>query len=111
MPNGNGERRAGRRVAAKVPVSVKLPGSENPTDAVTRDMSTTGIFFYTDSQIEKGSSLEMVLVLPPELTGGERRWVCCQASVVRVDESGPEGRQFGVAASIERMEALTELLS
>ena len=50
----------------------------------TRDLSASGIFIYTDSQISEGSELEMVLILPPELTHGEKQWVCCQASVVRV---------------------------
>jgi hypothetical protein len=52
--------------------------------------------------------LELVLVLPAELTFGERRWVCCQASVVRVENSAGVGN-FGVAARIDRFEVLPEI--
>ena len=47
------------------------------------------------------------LILPPELTSGEKCWVCCQATVVRVEESGQE---FGVAAQIRRMDLLPEMV-
>ena len=47
---------------------------------VTRDLSTGGIFLYTDSRISEGSELEMVLILPAEITNSEKQWVCCQAS-------------------------------
>lgn len=67
----------------------------------------SGIFLYTDAHILEGSELEMVLMLPQQLTGGEKRWVCCQASVIRVEE-GPE-RQFGVAASVRSIATLPEI--
>ena len=51
---------------------------------------------------------EMVLILPPELGGGRKQWVCCRASVVRVLEAD-SGTGFGVAASIESMEVLPEI--
>jgi len=65
------------------------------------------VFFYSDSGFSEGSQLEMVLILPPELTFGEKRWVCCQASVVRVEEDA--GRRYGVAAVIEKFEILPEI--
>ena len=48
----------------------------------------------------------LVLILPPELTSGEKCWVCCQATVVRVED---EGTEFGVAAQIRRMDILPEI--
>ena len=59
-------------------------------DGYTRDFSNGGIFLYTKSKIATGSNLEIVLILPAEFTHSEKRWVCCQASVVRV-ESAAEG--------------------
>ena len=56
--------------------------------------------------MEKGADVELVLILPPELTSGEKCWVCCQATIVRVEEDGPE---FGVAAQIRRMDILPEV--
>jgi len=79
-------------------------GDEVP--ALTRDVSANGIFLYSNSKMEQGSEVELVLILPPELTSGEKCWVCCRATVVRVED---EGSEFGVAAQIRRMDILPEL--
>jgi hypothetical protein len=97
------DRRSGKRIAARVPTRVRTPQGEQ--DAQTRDISATGIFLYTKSKMEKGADVELVLILPSELTAGEKCWVCCHATIVRVEE-GPE---FGVAAQIRRMDILPEL--
>jgi hypothetical protein len=103
------ERRSRSRIAARVPVSVRA-GSENlEVSGYTRDLSMSGVFLYTDSQIREGSELEMVLMLPPDLTQGEKRWVCCQGQVVRV-ESADGKNGLGVAASILNMQVLPEIL-
>ncbi|MGH9544845.1 MAG: PilZ domain-containing protein [Terriglobales bacterium] len=104
------ERRSGRRIAARVPVSIKTQRGAVATTGFTRDLNAGGIFLYTDSRIVAGSELEMVLILPPELTQGERQWVCCRASVVRVEDS-EDGGDFGVAACIRSIEVLPEIPS
>jgi hypothetical protein len=108
MPDLKPERRSQKRVPARLPVSIRTRGSAE-TIGHTRDLSMSGIFLYTESKIEAGSVLEMVLILPPELTQGEKRWMCCQASVLRVEASTEGGGRFGVAANIERIELLPEL--
>jgi hypothetical protein len=101
----NGERRSGRRIATRVPTRVRTShGAEH--SAQTRDVSSNGVFLYTQSRIEAGTDVELVLILPPELTSGEKCWVCCQATIVRVEESGQE---FGVAAQIRRMDLMPEV--
>jgi PilZ domain len=99
------ERRSGTRIATRIPTRLRTSqGAELP--AQTRDVSANGVFLYTNSRMEKGTDLELVLILPPELTSGEKCWVCCQATVVRVEEDGSE---FGVAAQIRRMDILPEV--
>src|SRR5713226_9904094 len=105
MTDARRERRSGQRISARVSVSVKTPQERVATTGVTRDLSTSGVFLYTDSRITQGSELEMVLILPPELTAGEKRWVCCRASVVRVEDS-EDGGELGVAARIRSMERI-----
>ena len=100
------ERRAGTRIAARVPTRVRT-ASGTDINAQTRDVSANGVYLYTQSRLEEGAEVELVLILPPELTSGEKYWVCCQATVVRV-ESG-EGSEFGVAAQIRRMDILPEV--
>jgi hypothetical protein len=101
------ERRSGKRLAVRLPVNVKAKASGGEQSAFTRDLSSQGIFFYIDSEISPGTDLEMVLMLPAELTAGEKRWVCCQASVVRVEED--RGHNVGIAAAIQRMDILPEI--
>jgi hypothetical protein len=107
MAKGKPEQRSLPRIPAKVQVSIRS-GQGSASPGLTRDLSRNGIFFYTDSRIHEGSDLEMVLMLPPELTQGEKSWVCCQASVVRVEEAPGTG-QIGVAASIRNIATLPEI--
>lgn len=102
------ERRSGTRIATSVPTRVRsVQGADQtPQTAQTRDVSANGVFLYTKSRMEKGADVELVLILPPELTSGEKCWVCCQATIVRVEEDGSE---FGVAAQIRRMDILPEV--
>jgi len=103
--NEDTERRAGRRIPARVATRVRTTQGGDQT-AQTRDVSANGVYLYTKSRMEKGSDVELVLILPPELTSGEKCWVCCQATIVRVEE---EGSEFGVAAQIRRMDILPEV--
>lgn len=99
------ERRSGTRISTRVPTRVRTQHGTDHT-AETRDVSANGIFLYSNSRIETGTDVELVLTLPPELTSGEKCWVCCHARVVRVEEDGTE---FGIAAQIRRMDILPEV--
>ncbi|MGA7908231.1 MAG: PilZ domain-containing protein [Candidatus Sulfotelmatobacter sp.] len=101
------ERRSRARVVTQLPVRIRSTSGTPEQTAHCRDVSTSGIFLYTNSQMAAGSDLELVLMLPPELTAGEKCWVCCQARVVRV-EQGP-GQSCGVAAEIRRLDLLPEI--
>jgi hypothetical protein len=107
--NSKIDRRSRQRVVAQVPVRVRSATAEVESSAHTRDVSTNGVFLYTESRMTQGSDVELVLILPPELTSGEKCWVCCHARVLRV-EHGP-GKYFGVAAEIQRMNLLPEIPS
>jgi PilZ domain len=99
------DRRSGQRTPVRVPVKVRHQGSEQ--EAITRDLSTSGIFLYSDSAIKPGSKLELVVMLPPGLGIGPGGWTLCQAKVVRVEES--QGKAIGVAATLDRIEFVPEI--
>jgi hypothetical protein len=101
------DRRSRERVVTQLPVRVRSTPANAELSAQTRDVSTNGVFLYTESRMTEGSDVELVLILPPELTSGEKCWVCCHAKVLRV-EQGP-GKDFGVAAEIRRMDILPEI--
>ena len=107
MPEISADKRSRKRIAAQVPVKIKHKETALEHAAITRDLSMGGVFLYIDARIEQGSKLEIVLILPPELGFGEKQWACCEASVIRVE--GEDGRQFGVAATIDRLDVLPEI--
>jgi hypothetical protein len=107
MPHPKPERRSRDRIPAQVPVSIKF-GDGKVESAQTRDLSNNGVFLYMNSAVAAGNQMEIVLMLPPELSGGEKRWVCCQATVTRVEPGQKEG-QFGVAAAIQHLDVLPEI--
>ncbi len=92
-----------------MPVKVRRQKGEGPEQpALTRDLSSTGIFLYSETGIEPGAKLELVVMLPRELGLGSGGWTLCQASVVRVEES--DGKRIGVAATLDRIDQLPELI-
>jgi hypothetical protein len=109
MVDGKTDKRASSRLPVSIPAIVKTPEQPGEFSAVTRDLSTGGVFLYTDKRITEGSKLEVVLILPAELGFGEKQWACCQASVLRIEAGNDE--KFGVAASIDRLDLLPEIPS
>src|ERR1700704_5420973 len=102
----NGERRSLKRIPTGVPARIRTrQGIEH--SGQTRDISANGVYLYSKSRMEEGSDVELVLILPPELTSGEKCWVCCHARILRVEQGS--GNDFGVAAEIRRMDILPEI--
>ena len=89
----------------RVPVKLRHDGSEH--HALTRDLSSSGIFLYSESGMKAGSKLELVIMLPPGMGLGPGGWTLCEASVVRVEES--DGKSMGIAATLDRIELLPEI--
>ncbi len=100
------EQRRSKRIAATLPVKVRA--SDGMHECTTRDLSSAGIFFYCGAQLSPGSPIELVLVLPEEITGEKKRWVCCQGKVSRI-ENGVHDGQHGVAAEIDHLQYLPEI--
>ena len=51
-----------------VETSVKVRKSDGTeTPGLTRDLSSNGIFLYSEAGMAEGSKLELVVMLPPEL--------------------------------------------
>ena len=102
------DRRATRRFALRLPVSVSYTEDVvQEKTAQTRDVSARGICFFVDSAIAAGSAIEFTLTLPPEITLTESIKVRCKGKVVRVDKGDAEGR-VAVAAVIDEYEFLSE---
>ena len=104
------ERRSGERVPIQVPVKVRPRGNEQQGgehQGVTRDLSSSGIFLYSESEMKAGSKLELVIMLPGGVGLGPGGWTLCEPSVVRVEKS--DGQGLGIAAIFDRIELLPEI--
>ncbi|HYY70638.1 MAG TPA: PilZ domain-containing protein [Terriglobales bacterium] len=101
------EKRAVPRVSWQLPASVAFADSGRG-QVELQDISTRGLFFFTQAKVEKNAKLEIVLLMPPDLQQFSHQWVCCQATVVRVEEHQKQ-QKIGVAAIIDRCEALPQI--
>lgn len=113
MAEARQEKRAARRFALHIPVSVvrgenvRGGDSNHSEPAQIRDVSARGISLFLDSPIAQGTPIGFTLTLPPEITLTESIRVQCKGRVVRIDETPADGK-MAVAAVIEEYEFLPE---
>jgi hypothetical protein len=95
------ERRATRRFRMKLPMRVRWATKSGNWEAHTEseDITSRGIYFLLPTEIENGSWVELVFVLPREITLAEPVRARCQARVRRTEIK--ETDRVGVAAEIE----------
>ena len=85
------ERRTARRYDLTLPISIRFAAEKilARQEGRTRDISTRGLYFVIDQDLDAGSELDITLTLPAEITHGAR-CLCARAR-----KSG-EGREaFG----------------
>ena len=100
------EKRSAPRKAVKVPAKVHAGAEAIPAEAL--NLSQSGIFLECATSVTAGSPVDIVMILPKEVTGDEAKWVCCHATVNRVENTRLGGR-YGVAARVDRIQAMPEL--
>jgi PilZ domain len=108
MAEAQHEKRAARRFALRIPVSVaRDEDTKYSESAEIRDVSARGVCLYLDAPIAQGSPIGFTLTLPPEITLTESIRVQCKGRVVRIEDSTAEGK-MAVAAVIEEYEFLPQ---
>ncbi|MGK2944155.1 MAG: PilZ domain-containing protein [Desulfuromonadales bacterium] len=90
------EKRASQRIQVEMPVYI---GHET---AVTRDVSSTGIYFLTDQSFAEGVDLNFSLDLSYALPGKPVK-LYCLGEVIRIER---HGEKFGIAAKINDFQSL-----
>lgn len=97
------ERRAGQRFEVHLPILIR---SENRTiSGFSQDLSSRGVFLYTEAALEEGDIAELTFTMPSEITLGENMRVRCQGRVLRSGVSGA-GQRNGVAVHLDSYEYL-----
>jgi len=107
MADAREEKRAARRFALRLPVTVDGLQNSAAEVAQIRDVSARGISFFLNSTVDQGSPIGFTLTLPPEITLTESIRVQCKGRVVRVENGRTDGK-LAVAAVIEEYEFLPE---
>ena len=103
------EQRKARRFDIKLPVRIVRNGVRPFAGAgQTRNLSSAGVLFASDSKIEVGEPIEYVITLMPNGGAPQPVDLHCLGKVMRSDEALPErpdgSLQFEVAATLERYE-------
>ena len=103
------ERRTARRYDLSLPIIIRI-SAERTVDSQqgkTRDISTRGLYFVIDQNLETGSELDITLTLPAELTHGAEVFVRALGKVVRVERRMEDNSaRMGVAAVIQRYDII-----
>jgi len=103
------ERRTTRRYDLSLPVIIRVPADREPDSrqGKTRDISTRGLYFVVNQNMESGSQLDITLTLPAEITHGTEVFVRALGKVVRVERRMEDGdARMGIAAVIERYDII-----
>jgi len=74
-----------RRLRHEVPVQFHERGGAEWIDGTSVNISRSGLLFCSASPLETGTSLELILEMPAELTGDKPARVICEGTLVRVE--------------------------
>jgi hypothetical protein len=102
------ERRCGQRFQLHLPLTIHVDGKAVP--GFTQDVSSRGLFLYSEAQLAEGAVVELTFTMPSEITLGESMRVRGRGRVLRVDPS-QAGPRNGVAVQLDSYEYLPSLES
>ena len=96
------ERRIRPRSRIQFPIVLFADGSADEAPGITRDISQTGVFFYTEYPLALGQVIDFKVLLPVPGRGSTR--AMCRGTVVRVETSMmPATSDRGVAVAITKL--------
>lgn len=103
------EQRKTKRFEIQLPLELVRNGSETTSRAgETRNMSSGGVLFTSDSEMPIGDSIEYLVTLPSSLAGFSVRLRCMGKVIRSQDANALEGtavrRPYAIAATLERYE-------
>jgi hypothetical protein len=102
----NHEQREYPRASLRLPLRLRSVGSraeEFPVTLVTRDISSTGVFFLCPKEIAAGALIELEVVLVSRPMGYGNVLIVTTACVQRIEPAATPG-WYGVAASFDDLQ-------
>ncbi len=105
------ERRVGQRFLYLLPLALRHSAIEGV--GFTQDLSSRGVFFFTDTPLAEGAEIELTLRMPSEITLGDSMRVRCRGRILRVTTPAAQAThsaqaKLGVAVRFEHYEYLTD---
>ncbi len=106
-----------RRLVPRKDLSVPLRFRIQKTDEVkmqtgeTMNVSEHGVYFTARQPVQVGEALEMLFVIPRELTGRNPEEVCCSGRVVHVHPGIGQNGHTGIGVQIESFEPVGQHLN
>ena len=105
------ERRVGQRFLYLLPLTLRQ--SEIEGVGFTQDLSSRGVFFFTDTPLAEGAEIELTLRMPSEITLGDSMRVRCRGRILRVTKPAAQlphsaETKVGVAVRFDHYEYLTD---
>ena len=109
------ERRVGQRFPYLLPISFRQTSTALDGVGFTQDLSSRGVFFFTNADLNEGAEIELTLKMPSEITLGESMRVRCRGHILRVvkppldsTRATPVEAKIGVAVRFEGYEYLSD---
>jgi hypothetical protein len=109
-----GEHRKARRYCIYLPLQVCI-SRKRPAEFYTaqlRDISRTGIYFYSHVPLDEGTQVELTFALPSGIDGGPSVLVRTSAKALRISKiDNGMATTYGVAATIDRIDFVRPIAS
>jgi hypothetical protein len=117
------ERRVTQRFPYLLPLSLRQISPSVEGQGFTQDVSSRGVFFFTDLPLHEGAEIEVTLRMPSEITLGDSMRVRCRGHILRIvkpiaplqDSIAPQPEtkivetKIGVAVRLEGYEYLSDM--
>lgn len=102
----NAESRTGQRFPLELPIIIRNQDSSDSEQAVTCDLSASGVYIQAKSKMNIGTTIEFEIALPAAVVGTEGDVsIRCKGRVVRMEDGDPDQAiQNGVACVIDQYE-------
>lgn len=100
------ERRSGQRFQLHLPLTIHIDGKAVP--GFTQDLSSRGLFLYTEALLAEGAVVELTFTMPSEITLAESMRVRGRGRVLRADPS-LSGPRTGIAVQLDSYQYLPSL--
>jgi hypothetical protein len=97
------ERRVGQRFEFNLPISIEFEG--RTVSGCCQNLSTRGVFLYSQANLPEGAALQLVFTMPSEITLGESMRVRCGGRVLR-SSSGNGAQGNGLAVQLDSYQYL-----